>query len=253
MVSSVVVSFAYVMLIKAFPRPMVYVMTILSLGVIAAMALIGLIINNLGLFIGMSVTLLIYLLLLYCLRRKIDTGIAMVKIATKFISERMQIFLTPILKLVLTFAIGAFYIYTLSIMLAIIDIKNDRNEDSGREAGFITLWAFFWLIFMFVFYYMMTYAISVVCAYWYYGIQGSKGSLLNAYKWMARQFGSIVFAGMLVAVVTFGRMMVSKGRRENKNLAAAVCLCILECLLKAIEDLLKVLNHYTIIMISITG
>lgn len=106
---------------------------------------------------------------------------------------------------------------------------------------------------MFVFYYMMTYTISVVCAYWYYGIQGSKGSLLNAYKWMAKQFGSIVFAGLLVAAVTFGRMMVSKEKKSTKNLGEAICLCIVECLLKAIEDLLKVLNHYTIIMISVTG
>lgn len=71
---------------------------------------------------------------------------------------------------------------------------------------------------MFVFYYMMTYTISVVCAYWYYGIQGSKGSLLNAYKWMARQFGSIVFAGLLVAAVTFGRMMVSKEKKKHQKL-----------------------------------
>jgi hypothetical protein len=55
---------------------------------------------------------------------------------------------------------------------------------------------------------MMTYTISFVCANWYYGIVGSKGSLLTAYKRMAQQFGSIVFAAMVVAVVTFARMMV---------------------------------------------
>ncbi len=72
----------------------------------------------------------------------------------------------------------------------------------------MTLWAFYWLLFMFVFYYMMTYTISVVCSYWYYGIRGSKGSLLNAYKMMFQQFGSIVFAAMLISVVTFARMAV---------------------------------------------
>lgn len=131
--------------------------------------------------------------------------------------------------------------------------KSDRGEDTSKEAGLISLWAFFWLFFMFVFYYMMTYAISVVCSYWYYGIRGSKGSLLNAYVMMAKQFGSIVFAALLVAVVTFARMAVDAKRRENKNVAVAVCLCIVACLLKAVEDLLKVLNHYTIIMISVTG
>lgn len=106
---------------------------------------------------------------------------------------------------------------------------------------------------MFVFYYMMTYTVSFVCANWYYGIEGSNGSLLTAYKRMFTQFGSIVFAAMVVAIVTFARMMVDNKRRENKNLAVAVCLCIVSCLLKAIEDLLKVLNHYTVIVFSVTG
>jgi hypothetical protein len=60
---------------------------------------------------------------------------------------------------------------------------------------------------------MMTYTISVVCSYWYYGIQGSKGSLFTAYKWMFKQFGSIVFAAMLISVVTFARMAVDSKRR----------------------------------------
>lgn len=115
--SSVAISFAYVFLLKAFPRPMVYFMIVLSLSVLGGMALIGLFIGNLGLFIGMGVTFLIYGLVLFCLRKKIDTGIALVKIATKFISEKLQIFLTPLVKLVLTFLIGAFYIYSLSAMI----------------------------------------------------------------------------------------------------------------------------------------
>jgi len=130
--TSVIVSFVYVLLIKAFPRPMVYLMTVLSLGVLAAMAVVGIILDNLALTITMGVTLLIYLCVLYCLRKKIDTGIAMVKIATNFISERMQIFFTPLVKLVLTFIVGSFYIYTLSAMLGIIDIKDAKQEDSGR-------------------------------------------------------------------------------------------------------------------------
>lgn len=117
------------------------------------------------------------------------------------------------------------------------------------------MFVFFWLVFMFVFYYMMTYTISMVCANWYYGIQGYKGTLVHAYKWMARQFGSIVYAAMVVAVVTFARMMVDGQRKNgnNKNIVVALCLCLLSCILKTIEDLLKVLNHYSVIVFSITG
>lgn len=125
--SAVLTSFIYVLLLKTFPRPMVYFMIVLSMSIILGMAIIGLAIGNLGLFIGMGVTFLIYALVLCCLRKKIDTGIAMVKVATKFMSERMQVFLTPIVKIVLTFVFGAFFAYTLNAMAAIADNKNKRG------------------------------------------------------------------------------------------------------------------------------
>ena len=50
---------------------MVYGMIILSLGLMAVGAIAGLITGNIGLFIGMGVSLLIYLILLACLRKKI--------------------------------------------------------------------------------------------------------------------------------------------------------------------------------------
>jgi len=83
---------------------------------------------------------------------------------------------------------------------------------------------------------MMTYTISAVCSSWYYGIQGEKGSLFTGYKRMIRQFGSLVFGGLVIALVTFARMMVNSKRNDgnNKNVAAAVCLCIMACILKAV-------------------
>lgn len=81
---------------------------------------------------------------------------------------------------------------------------------------------------------MMTYTISVVCSYWYYGDKTK--SVFAAYGIMIKQFGSLVFAAMVIAVVTFARMMVDQKRHDgnNKNIAAAVCLCLLSCILKAI-------------------
>lgn len=82
------------------------------------------------------------------------------------------------------------------------------GQDNAVEGAFIGLYALFFLFFMFLFYYMMTYTISVMCANWYYGIQGSQGSLFNGYKMMFKQFGSLVFASMIISVVTFARMLV---------------------------------------------
>lgn len=132
--SAILTSYLYVLLLKMFPRPMVYFMIVLSMGLIAAMALIGLFTANLGLFIGMGVTFLIYALVLFCLRKQIDIGIAMVKVATTFLSEKKTVFLTPIIKLILTFAVGVFYAYSVSAMAAIIDHRNNEvpQGDSSK-------------------------------------------------------------------------------------------------------------------------
>lgn len=191
-----------------FPRPMVYLMIVLSMGTIASLALLGLITANLGLFIGMGVTFLIYALVLCCLWKKINTGIAMVSVATKFMGDKPVVFVSPILKIILTSVVGIFYAYALSATVALSNDKVNRGEDNTVESAFIGLYVFFFLFFMFLFYYMMTYTISVVCANWYYGIQGSKGSLLTGYKWMFQQIGSLVFASMIITVVTFARMVV---------------------------------------------
>ena len=110
-----------------------------------------------------------------------------------------------------------------------------------------------WLFFMFLCYYIMTFTIAVICSYWYYNIKGN--ALCTAYFWIfTKQFGSLVFAAMIVAIVTFLRMLAESGRKGNKkNVAAAVCLCLVTCLLKCIENLIKVINHFTVIMISVTG
>lgn len=78
---AIIVSFLYVFLLKAFPRPMVYFMIFLSLGLIGVLFIIGLF-TNIILSIVMGVYFIIYSIVLCCLRKKIEIGIAMVKIAT---------------------------------------------------------------------------------------------------------------------------------------------------------------------------
>lgn len=85
-VASIAISYLYVFLLKTFPRPMTYAMIILSLGVLAGFTLIGIFTANIGLTIGFGITFLIYLLILLCLKKQLDTGIAILTVATKFLS-----------------------------------------------------------------------------------------------------------------------------------------------------------------------
>lgn len=106
---------------------MVHFMIFLSMAVIAVLFFIGLFLGNFGLMVSMGLTFIIYSLLICCLRKKIDTGIALIKIATQFISEKMLVFTTPIVKLILTFLIGSFFAYSLSAIAAIMQKKNDNG------------------------------------------------------------------------------------------------------------------------------
>lgn len=125
----------------------------------------------------------------------------------------MYVFVTPVLKIILTFIVGIFYVWALSAIIAIMNHKQDRQEDDSAQVGFIVFFVFMWLLFLFTFYYMMTFTIAVVCAHWYYGLHG-RSSLATAYKWIfTKQFGSLVFGAFVVAVVTLMRMMVEGKRR----------------------------------------
>lgn len=121
--TGIIIAYLYVVLLKTFPRPMVYFMIGISLSVIAGLALLGLFTGNTGLFIGMAVTLLIYLLILFCLRKQLNTGIALVSVATNFLSEKASVFITPLVKIVLTFIVGIFYTYSISCMVSIMNNK----------------------------------------------------------------------------------------------------------------------------------
>lgn len=78
--------------------------------------------------------------------------------------------------------------------------------------------------------------------------------MTTAYKWLfTSAFGSIVFGSALIAVITFARMLVDSKRRENKNIAVAVCLCIVSLCLRNLENLFKILNHNSVIVMSVTG
>lgn len=121
------------------------------------------------------------------------------------------------------------------------------------EGVFATLWVFFWLFYTFFFYYLMVFTIAVTCSFWYYRVE-NKNPILTAYGWIFKSaIGSITFAAMVIAIVTFVRMFVDSKRKNANNVASAVCLCIVSCLMKAIEALLKILNHNTIICMAVTG
>jgi hypothetical protein len=85
-VVSIVLSFLFVFLLKTYPGQMVYTMIIASLAVILSFAIAGAAIGNVGLCVGMIISLVIYGSILCCFRKQIKIGILLVKVATKFLT-----------------------------------------------------------------------------------------------------------------------------------------------------------------------
>lgn len=99
----------------------------------------------------------------------------------------------------------------------------------------------------------MCYTISSVCANWYYGIRGSKGSLKTAYSNMFKQLGTLVFGASVIVIFTMARMAVNNQRRRRNNGCVALCLCLVQCILRSMEELIRVINHFTVITVAVTG
>lgn len=110
-----------------------------------------------------------------------------------------------------------------------------------------------WLFYTFLFYYIMVFTVAVTCAFWYYNVN-DRNPIKAAYQWIYKSaLGAITFAALLISVITFARMVLDSNRKNTKNVAVAVCLCLLSCLLKQIEALLQILNHNSIICMAVTG
>jgi hypothetical protein len=210
---SLVLSFLYVFLIKLMPKAMIYFLIAFSMVLLLGLVIFGFAIGSLGFALPFLIIFIVYAIVLFCLRNKIEMGIILIKIASQFLSEKWGVFISPVIKIVANILFSFFWIYSLGCILAVSDDKSKNNEDNTLEGVLATVWLLIWLFFSFLFYYIMVFTVAVSCAFWYYRVEG-KHYLVTAYKWLfTSAFGSIVFGSILVAVITFARMLVDSKRR----------------------------------------
>jgi len=66
-------------------------------------------------------------------------------------------------------------------------------------------------------------------------------------------FGSICFGSLLVAIIQTLRTMVENARSDNDNGGSAFLLCILDCLLRCLEDMLEYFNKFAYIYVGMVS
>lgn len=104
----------------------------------------------------------------------------------------------------------------------------------------------FWGFFL---YYCMTFLVASACAYWYY--QSPNNSVLRGINNIKYHLGSICFGAIVITIITMLRVLAQS--KKGSNGAARIVASFATCILSCIEDLVKVLNNYSIIVMAVTA
>jgi hypothetical protein len=68
------------------PKGMIYFLIVFSMAVLFGLAIFGFIIGSLGFALPFLVIFIVYAIVLLCLRKKIDMGIVLIKVASQFLA-----------------------------------------------------------------------------------------------------------------------------------------------------------------------
>jgi hypothetical protein len=80
------ISIIYILLIKNYPKCMVYTLLIMTFLILLAILIYSLYAAIWGLAIATGISILLFALFLYCVRNQIETGIVLLKVASEFIT-----------------------------------------------------------------------------------------------------------------------------------------------------------------------
>lgn len=83
----------------------------------------------------------------------------------------------------------------------------------------------------------------------------SNAVLASLYRSYTYSFGSICFGSLLNAIIMVLRYMVREARRkrESKSNACSILLCVLQCILAMIEDIIEYFNRWAYIFVGVYG
>jgi hypothetical protein len=110
---SLALAIAFIFLVKAFPKCVVYTMVAIIYIIFIALIVLGIINGIWWMVATFGVTILMISCIIYCFRSKISTGILLLQIGTTFISERPSVFLAPLYSLIFGIMFFVFWVIAL--------------------------------------------------------------------------------------------------------------------------------------------
>lgn len=107
---SIALAIIFVLLLKNFPKCMIYSMIGLIFCVYVALIILGIINQIWWMVIVFGITIIITAILLYCFRNQLQTGILLLYVATTFLSDKPSAYLAPLYPLIFGIMFFIFWI-----------------------------------------------------------------------------------------------------------------------------------------------
>lgn len=249
-VLSFVTSVGYILLLKAFPRCMIYTSIVVAFLLQLFLVVIAFASGHVGLGIFIILLMVLFgVILCCCCRGNIETTIILIRLTAKFLSENLCVLLTPV-------TVGALGLFMAVFALLSIDgvaAESARGHLSdGGSTGIALLHLFYYFFFLYFFYYVMVFLIASAAADWYFQ-RGDGGCCTGVARLLRAHIGSITFASIIITIVKIAQTAVDSAARDSDNLCAQICLCFVKCFLNMLEGLVHTLNHFGIIVMTYTG
>ena len=194
-----------------------------------------------------------------CYKEQFDAAIVLLKVTGNFLREKPSVLLAPIFVMFISYFYFAFW------LISFIGIQLDRkswtttsSNGSSEEQyhadyhDFVSIfWLFLNVFYSYFLYYVMVFLIAIATAMWYFTLEGNYILKGLSYIWNAH-IGSLTFAAMIVAVINMLKSS-SDNKNNSQNGIGNCCLCIVKCCFAFLEEIIKVLNHNAIIVMSVSG
>lgn len=245
--SSILVSFLMLWIIRTFGGILVWVALIGGCIATGLVALVLLSTGAVGFGILFVVLFVLNCLYVYFVRNRIPFAVAMMETVVQVIRSYSG---------TLAVAFGSIFVqaawiivWSIAAVFVLVDVdKGEDTNSSGASAVFL-VFSFFWT--SQVISGVVLVSVAGVFAEWYFrSPQVPEGVTWRSFKRASTtSLGSVCFGSFVVAAVQTLKFMVNQARQQDDG----ILLCIADCLLNCLEDILNYLNLYAFTYVAVYG
>ncbi|KAI8381023.1 plasma-membrane choline transporter-domain-containing protein [Radiomyces spectabilis] len=244
-------SFLYLLLANAFPRPMIISTFVGSIIVYFAVTIYYFYRHYYTAAIIFLIFSCLYLACFWFWRSRIPFATVMLETVTSITRRYKSTLVVGFISLVVQTAFSIWFIITVIGAYETYYTPTGSNTRMNLVMVFL-VFSFYWTS------QVITYAVHVTLAgifatVYFLAYQVAHPVWGSARRALTTSFGSICFGSLLIAIVNLIRFLVSVARQNTDNAIFAFFFCILECIISCIEGFFEWFSYYAFSGVAIYG